>query len=432
MRSFRLSKSTATVTNTSTVTSVTASGMSQSELAAGQRLQGSFTGLPTTVHTPESRHMPPAEQTFAGLTLLAEVSASQVDPFQALATHQSVTFDDDDQEPPGNTSSQSSRPLAIIGESSQPILDAAPNVKKAPFEIIVSTLSPKDVGDTKIRTTTTIPEQKILPSINDHFRQALSEITPEAVLTGMAGDPHLSSCQYPAEQSSVSTDKRIISTGDVDMPFQCGYESCSRKFTRIQSLKSHIISHTNDSEFRCYAGDCVGAIRYPSRRTLTRHIQIKHTFEKPYQCELCDKRFRRIDHLKCHTKRVVHLNKAAQQSSVSIDKWIISTGDADMPYQCGYEGCGKKFTRIQTLTSHIVIHTGDSRFRCYFGDCAGIIRYCHREELTRHIHVHHTFERPYPCEDCGMRFRRSDHLKSHKRKVHFIEDEKSSPKRKKK
>ena len=363
--------------------------------------------------------MPPAEQTFAGLTLLAEVSASQVDPFQALATHQSVTFHDDDQEPLGNTSSQS-------------ILDAAPNEKEAPFEIIVSTLSAKDVGDTKIRTTTTIPEQKILPSINDHFRQELSEITPEAVLTGMAGDPHLSSCQYPAEQSSVSTDKRIISTGDVDMPFQCGYESCGRKFTRIQALKSHINSHTNDSEFRCYAGDCVGAIRYLSRRSLTRHIQIKHTFEKPYQCELCDKRFRRIDHLKCHTKRVTHLNNAAQQSSVSIDKWIISTGDADMPYQCGYEGCGKKFTRIQTLTSHIVIHTGDSRLRCYLGDCAGVIRYCHRDELTRHIHVHHTFERPYPCEDCGMRFRRSDHLKSHKRKVHFIEDEKSSPKRKKK
>ena len=250
---------------------------------------------------------------------MAEVSASQVDPFQALATYQSVTFNDNDQESPDNTSSQSSRSLAIIDESSQPILDAAPNVKKAPFEIIVSTLSAKDVGDTKIRTTTTIPEQKILPSINDHFRQALSEITPEAVLTGIAGDPHLSSYQYPAEQSPIS-----------------------------------------------------------------------------------------------------------------IDKWIISTGDADMPYQCGYEGCGKKFTRIQTLTSHIVIHTSDSRFRCYFGDCAGVIRYCHREELTRHIHVHHAFERPYPCEDCGMRFRRSDHLKSHRRKVHFIEDEKSSPKRKKK
>ena len=149
MRSSRLSQSTATVTNTSTVISVTASGMSQSELVAGQRQQGSFTGLSITVHTPESRHIPAAEQTFAGLRLLAEVSASQIEPFQALATHQSVTFDDNDQELSDNTSSQSSRSLAIIGELSQPILDAAPNVKKAPFEIIFSTLSAKDVGDTK-------------------------------------------------------------------------------------------------------------------------------------------------------------------------------------------------------------------------------------------------------------------------------------------
>ena len=166
---------------------------------------------------------------------------------------------------------------------------------------------------------TTISEPTILPSIKAHFRQALPEIAPEAVLIGIVGDPHLASCQYPAEQSPIST-----------------------------------------------------------------------------------------------------------------DKWIISTGDVDMPFQCGYESCGKKFTRIQTLTSYIVIHTGDSRFRCYFGDCADVIRYCHREELTRHIHVHHAFERPYPREDCGMRFRRSDHLKSHRRKARFIEDEKSSPKRKKK
>ena len=48
----RLPKSTATATNTSTATSVAVSGMSQSELAAGQPQQGSFTGLPTTIHIP--------------------------------------------------------------------------------------------------------------------------------------------------------------------------------------------------------------------------------------------------------------------------------------------------------------------------------------------------------------------------------------------
>ena len=80
--------------------------------------------------------------------------------------------------------------LAIIGESSQPIVvDAAANVREAPFEIIVSVLPTKDVGDTKIRTMTTIPEQGILPSINDHILRTLSGSAPEAALTAIAGDP---------------------------------------------------------------------------------------------------------------------------------------------------------------------------------------------------------------------------------------------------
>ena len=301
MHGSRLPKSSATATNTSTATSVTVSGVSQPELAAGQRQQGSFTGLPTTIHTPKSRHIPVVEQAFAGPRLLTEASASQVDPFQALAAHQTFTFDDDDQEPPDNSSSQFSRSLAVIGESSQPILDAAPNVKKAPFEI-VSTLSAKDAGDTKIRTTTTIPEPKILPSTKAHFRQALSKIAPEAVLIGIVGDPHLASFQYPAKQSSDSINKWIISTGDADMPSQCDYEGCGRKFTRIQTLTSHIVTHTNDSELRCYAGDCLGVTRYRNRRALAQHIYKKNTIEEPYQCGVCEKRFRRKNNLKYHMK----------------------------------------------------------------------------------------------------------------------------------
>ena len=71
MHGFRLSKSIATTTNTSTATSVTASRVSLPELAVGQRQQGSFASMSTTVYTPELAFIPSADQQFAGLRLLA-------------------------------------------------------------------------------------------------------------------------------------------------------------------------------------------------------------------------------------------------------------------------------------------------------------------------------------------------------------------------
>ena len=44
-------------------------------------------GLSTTARTAESAHIPAADQQLSELRLLAEVSTSQSDPFEAPATH---------------------------------------------------------------------------------------------------------------------------------------------------------------------------------------------------------------------------------------------------------------------------------------------------------------------------------------------------------
>ena len=96
-------------------------------------------------------------------------------------------------------------------------------MREAPFEIIVSVLPTKDVGDTKIRTMTTMPEQEILPSINDHILRTLSGIAPEAALTAIAGEPNLTSDQYQAEQSPDPTDEWIIEDKSQAIPYKCRY-----------------------------------------------------------------------------------------------------------------------------------------------------------------------------------------------------------------
>ena len=164
------STSTANATSISTTTSVIAA-VSQPELAAGQHQQGFFAGVLATVHTPESTHIPLADQQFAGLRLLAETSASRVDPFEALATHRTVTFDE-----AGEYQEQPDDSLSLSNESSEP------------------------VENIPTRSTSSIPENEILPSINDHFQRTLSGIVPEAFLTAIAGHPQIEIDDYLAKQ----------------------------------------------------------------------------------------------------------------------------------------------------------------------------------------------------------------------------------------
>ena len=414
----QLSKSTSTAdaTSMSTTTSVVAAAVSQPELAAGQRQQGSFAGVLATVHTPESTHIPAADQQFAGLRLLAEASASQVDPFEALATHRTVTFDE-----AGEYQEQPDDSLSLSNESSEP------------------------VEDIPTKFTTSIPENEILPSINDHFQRTLSGTVPEAFLTAVAGNPQIVTDDYLAKRKKAKkkptpTVKWVILTGDKEKPFKCGYEGCGKHYPKRQSLNAHFRVHINDSRLRCYSGDCAGLIRYRDSQALTRHIHANHTLERPYQCEDCGIQFRRPDHLRLHRikshsiedEKKIPKQKTTKKKPNPTEKWVILTGDDEKPFKCGYEGCDKHYPSRQALYAHFRKHNNDSRFRCYFGDCAGLIRYRDSQRLTRHIHANHTLEKPYQCEDCGIQFRRPDHLRSHRRKLHSIEDEKKIPKRKKK
>ena len=117
MHSYRISTSTATSASIAT-SSISSSGVSQPESATGQRPQGAFVGLSTTAHTPESTHIPAAGRPFTQLQLLAEVSTSQlqVDPFEALAAHQTVTFDDNNE-----YQEQTYTSLSPFNEPSKPV-----------------------------------------------------------------------------------------------------------------------------------------------------------------------------------------------------------------------------------------------------------------------------------------------------------------------
>ena len=370
MPNYRVSKSTSTTT--ATTTSVSVSAGSQPESSIERHQQGSFVGLSTTVHTAESGYIPVAEPYLAD-----EISASQlqIDPFEELATYQTVSLYDDAQELSAGFLSLPYEPL-LSNEPSPASDDANPIME---FE-----------------------------------------------------EPKPRSGQTLVDQDADSTDKWITYSGDETKPFKCGYDGCGKTYTKKHSLRRHFPKHTGDSQFRCYTGYCTGKIRYCDEKTLTRHIYKKHVMERPYECDICSKRFARSDILFTHRKNV-HSVKDEQnqpQNSDSTDKWIVYSGDETRPFQCGYQDCGKTYTTKQALQRHFPAHTGDSQFRCYTADCTGATRYCDKPALARHINKKHSMKRPFTCEFCNYQFVRADYLNQHQQNNICILQKERKPRKK--
>ena len=293
----RLSKSTSTATSISTTTRrATASGVYQPESVIEKHQQGSFVGFVTTVHTPESTCIPAADQPFARLKLLAEVSASQVDHFDALATYRTVTFNEKD--------IYQGQPDDSLSQPTQPVKDSEPIVRNERSEVNLF-ISPATNGSViTSRTTTSIPDHEILPSIGDHFRRALSGTAPEALLTAIAGDLRFISATPLTVQEPDLNDEWVILTGDKKKLYKCAYEGCGKLYSKKHILLAHIATHTGKSYLRCFLGECNGEIGYRDKYLLNRHIIARHTVKKPYQCEICEKRFGRKDLLNVHRRNV--------------------------------------------------------------------------------------------------------------------------------
>ena len=111
---------------------------------------------------------------------------------------------------------------------------------------------------------------------------------------------------------------------------------------------------------------------------------------KEYECDVCEKRFTRPDHL------VVHQRK--------------HTGEK--PFEC--DVCQKRFSRTSSLTLHKRTHTGEKPYKCDV--CQK--RFSHTRSLTLHKRTH-TGEKLYECDVCQKMFAVLSGFKRHKT-IHLL------------
>lgn len=145
-----------------------------------------------------------------------------------------------------------------------------------------------------------------------------------------------------------------------------------------------------------------------------------HANVKPYECEMCKKKFTRKGSLSKHM--VTHLGgklyeceicgKNFTQKYSLTQHMLIHMGVKDH----GCEICGKKFTQKSNLLQHLVTHTGERRHECEI--CKK--KFTQKSYLSVHV-LTHMEEKTHQCEMCGRSFKQNGHLLMHLRLVHATE-----------
>ncbi|XP_046907292.1 zinc finger protein 236-like isoform X2 [Hypomesus transpacificus] len=181
---------------------------------------------------------------------------------------------------------------------------------------------------------------------------------------------------------------------------------CQKRFSRVASLKSHIMLHEKEENLICT--ECGDEFILQSQLSL--HLE-EHRKElagiKVYTCKTCGKDFKMAAQLKEHMKIHVKM-RAFTSNSRNYKKNIDRSGFTN---RCQH--CGKTFKKPSQLVRHIRIHTGERPYVC--PNCGKSFN--QKVVLQTHM-VRHTGEKPHLCMFCPASFSQKGNLHSHVQRVH--------------
>jgi len=152
------------------------------------------------------------------------------------------------------------------------------------------------------------------------------------------------------------------------------------------------------------------------------HYSEQQMNELPYQQQQHPSQHQQLHHHRAmslphismpHEYQMVQMNfnPAANTSKPYSRKSSLSSNGSDKIYICSNLDCGRAFSRIQNLRSHMRCHLVTTPHNCK--TCG--LGFRRTTDLQRHIRTMHVpnDQKPWACSKCPKRFGRSDALKRH-------------------
>lgn len=192
--------------------------------------------------------------------------------------------------------------------------------------------------------------------------------------------------------SARSLDEHISSIHTKKALYEC--EKCHSTFYRKLSYDKHRQSDECDD-------------RNPKKCNAPK---VEEVFLK--YCDICGLEFKKEHFYLKH--RFKHMNNfTCPVCSIKLEDGSTLKDHIDLqhpevkPFEC--EVCGKKFKNKPLLNCHLIIHRGEKRYQCQY--CS--LKFLKKKYLSTHI-LTHTGERPFICTICGKGFKQSGDMRKHK------------------
>ena len=215
-------------------------------------------------------------------------------------------------------------------------------------------------------------------------------------------------CDKKFARKDVLKTHEMIHTNE--KPYSC--EFCNKKFRQQSNMDLHVRTHTKEKPFTC--SQCNK--KFATTGALRSHNISIHTDDRPYSCSTCGFRCKQLPQLKQHEK--YHIDRPFCCFECKSQRYFSTHEDLDYhhrlkhteekTFQCNY--CDKMFKLKHQRTLHERFHTGVRPLSCSHCD-----HKCYDHGSLRMHERTHTNERPYKCSFCDETFRYRSVVKVHER-----------------